>query len=68
MKTKKLNKKLFLNRKTIANLGNIELGNVRGGAFTGGCTDQQLCSDAHVCTWWNCTKDTCTQAVDCQTQ
>jgi natural product precursor len=34
MKSKKLNKKLSLNKKTVANLSNNELNHVRGGDFT----------------------------------
>ena len=34
MKTKKFNKKLSLNKTTVANLSNYELNHVRGGVFT----------------------------------
>jgi len=39
MKTKKFGEKLALNKKTIANLGNVQLGKVRGGesGFETGC-------------------------------
>jgi hypothetical protein len=46
MRTKILQKKLVLNKKTIVNLGNDDLGKVKGGIVTvvtcrGGCTDSE---------------------------
>jgi natural product precursor len=47
MKTKKFNKKLALNKNTIANLGNQEMISVKGGEFTddtcGSCYPQTFC-------------------------
>ena len=52
MKTKKLSKKLSLNRTSIANLNSHMLGNVNGG-YTGTCpnlnTCPYTCDDASVC-------------------
>jgi len=60
MKTKKLSKKLTLSRKTIANLNNRDLGNVRGGdAETNIClpTNNTVCGT--VCTCYNTCNNTC---------
>ena len=43
MKTKKLGRKLVLNKKTIANLRNYELGNVVGGAAGTGNNSDETC-------------------------
>ena len=52
---KKVNKKLSLSKKIIS-----DLDSVKGGAFTGGCTDG--CSP--FATAWNCTNGGCT--TDCE--
>lgn len=43
MKTKTLNKKLRLNKKTIANLGKNAMGNINGGDLTNPCTEPETC-------------------------
>jgi len=59
MKKKKFNKKLSLNKETISNLNDV-----KGGWFTGGCTDG--CGGSVMyCSQWNCTKQDCT--ADCNT-
>jgi hypothetical protein len=40
MKPKKVNKRLFLNKRTVANLGNTEMINVKGGDLTETCPRQ----------------------------
>jgi hypothetical protein len=40
MKPKKVNKRLFLNKRTVANLGNSEMNDVRGGDITETCPRQ----------------------------
>jgi natural product precursor len=66
MKTKKFNKKLSLNKKTIANLGNNELNYVLGGYPTDAriCKPTTQCTGGCVETDYSCppcdTWDTCT--------
>jgi len=40
MKTKKFNKRLALNKRTIANLEKNAMGNIHGGGETDACTDE----------------------------
>ena len=66
MKTKKLNKKLELNKKTIVNLMDGEINSIRAGVYPsidscaathdcptdyGLCTDPELCECSALCTW-----------------
>jgi len=63
MKTKKFGEKLALNKKTIANLGNVQLGKVRGGVSgyaTGCCPTEVTNLD---CTLLTC--ETCPTCVTC---
>lgn len=63
MKTKKFGEKLALNKKTIANLSNVQLGKARGGVsmFDTGCCPPKVtelyCTDT-VC-------ETCPTCVTC---
>ena len=43
MKPKKVEKKLFLNKKTVANLSNRQMTHLRGGLFTGDTTVEVCC-------------------------
>ncbi len=52
MRPKKIHKKLSLNKKTIANLGNEELSIVKGGYITGTCPDP--CQTGRGCTAAGC--------------
>jgi hypothetical protein len=57
MKTKKLNKKLFLNKNTIADLSNSEINEVVGGI------SGPICSIRPFCTQY-CTLE-CTDPIEC---
>ena len=71
---KNSNKKLSLKKKTVFNLNDEELNNVKGGngitaswsgcgpGYTGGCTDG-CTGSAVLCTQWNCSEQTCSN--DC---
>lgn len=54
MKTKKFGEKLALNKKTIANLSNVQLGKVRGGVsgYNTGCCPMEV--TVHDCTLITC--------------
>ncbi|WP_165026976.1 TIGR04149 family rSAM-modified RiPP [Dysgonomonas sp. ZJ279] len=55
-------KKLTLNKSIVANLGNDELNQLKGGGFTSGCTDG--CTTSVIGqSYWNCTNTNCTN--DC---
>lgn len=54
MKTKKVEKKLFLNKKTIAHLNNGQLGQAKGGGPTTTCDTCETCL-----TYCSCTCETC---------
>jgi len=58
MKTKTFNKKLVLNKSTVADLGSGRMNKVKGGSPTNDCTTQA----GHIC------EDTCnpTTAVPCK--
>jgi hypothetical protein len=67
MKTKKFSKKLMLNKKTIANLGNDELSQVRGGRVTVTCpiecqTNEPRCTAAGCITF---VEPYCETIIDC---
>ncbi len=68
MKTKKFEKKLWLNKKTIAHLGNIQLGNVKGGDLKTTLFPCQVseCEPCQTLHFTNC--DTLPCASVCHTQ
>jgi hypothetical protein len=57
MKKKEMNKKLELNKKTIANLDRIEMNVIHGGILT--TKPQTIC---------DCTGDTCATCENCETE
>jgi hypothetical protein len=57
MKTKKFAKKLTLKKETIVDLGNEQLGNVKGGDMSG--------SDPAICQWHDTCQPTCVTCVTC---
>ncbi len=63
MKTKKFGENLALNKKTIANLSNVQLGKVRGGVsgYNTGCCPTEVTGLA--CTLITC--ETCPTCVTC---
>lgn len=68
MKTKKFGRKLALNKKTIGNLSNVQLGKVRGGesGFQTGCC--QTVITICVCTFYTCNTCaglTCDDKITC---
>ena len=74
MKTKKLSKKLKLNKETISNLNSSELGKAKGGATYKCPTDYLICDSYADCTYTEhiaCTEMSCygcppdTYALDC---
>ncbi len=55
MKTKKFNKKLVLNKKTIADLNHLQMNDVRAGEDTDGCTQtcpRQCSEPPEACLTW----------------
>lgn len=49
MKTKKLNSKLLLNKKTVSNLGNLEMKALNGGVYTGYTCQDDGCDTVISC-------------------
>jgi hypothetical protein len=66
MKSKKFSKKLFLNRKTVANLSGSDMGNLHGGE--GFPATSRLCieTDPCICPSYYTDCGTCTPSI-CQT-
>lgn len=64
MKTKDFKKKLTLNKKTVANLSNGQLGHVKGGCVEGttSCLTRRLTCDTCTCF---ITCETCVTCVTC---
>lgn len=64
MKTKKFSAKLLLNKKTIANLINAEMSNLKGGEKTritcGSCWYTMTCNPCPCITEPDCTWEPCT--------
>ena len=59
MKTKKINKKLELNKKTVSNLNDTEMNHVKGALFW---TDPRACDTDFTCsdfTWNQCPTEFC---------
>ncbi|MCU0290004.1 MAG: class I lanthipeptide [Acidobacteria bacterium] len=69
MKTKKIDKKLILNKNTISNLGNEEMNRLKGGetlrteCFTACATGCYACSEITFCS--HCMTDEYTICVAC---
>ncbi len=59
MKTKKFSKKLALNKKTIADLNNGQLGRIKGGRTFTTCAPE-------LCTEGECQTPACTETCDTQ--
>ncbi len=69
MKTKKIEKKLFLNKKTIAHLNNGQLGQAKGGFPTTSCGTCETCLTHCSCTCETCVPtgqdtDNCQEPTD----
>jgi hypothetical protein len=71
MKPKKIEKKLFLNKKTIAHLNNGQLGKAKGGGDTTSCDTCETCQTNCSCTCetcvWTVTGCYCTGHKTCDT-
>ena len=73
MKAKKFNKKLLLNKKTVANLNNDKMSGVRGGMYTvqltcgAFCDTDFTCEDLTVCgVCWTQRPTVCESNCSCQ--
>lgn len=74
MKPRNFNKKLSLNKKTIAHLNNYDMKTLRGGIdpVTHTCSEGKPCPDTYTqvpyatCTCFtNCYYSICTECIDC---
>ena len=71
MKIKRVEKKLFLNKKTVAHLNNLQMGNIKGAEESTTCDTCDTCLTNCTCTQvtcvWTVTGCYCTGHKTCDT-